>query len=98
MAVAGKAINSASRKMNASYLILLRFAGMSGRETGWNCGLDTIFFHAAIQSAAAQTERLRRMADIAGMPCQGLLDQQQFYFFQAHIFYFGRTSAVTFKP
>src|SRR5262245_12054705 len=89
------AISRASRKMKASYLILLRFAGISGRN-GY-CGSEAIFFHAAIQSASAQTERFRCMADVAGMARQSFFDKQQFYFFQAHVFYFYGGGPVTLQ-
>src|SRR6266700_4494106 len=86
--------------MRASKLNLVRFAGglaAARLRAGWSSGSNAILLHAAIESTAAQTERLRCMADVSGMPRQRLLNEKVFYFFQAHIFYFGRTGLVTFQ-
>src|SRR5689334_24961440 len=86
--------------MRASKLNLIHFAGDFAAVrlwAGWSSGSNAILLHAAIESTAAQTERLRCMADVSGMPRHRLLYEKVFYFLQAHIFYFGRTGLIAFQ-
>jgi hypothetical protein len=45
-----------------------------------------VLLQAAVHGASAQTESLRRVADVASMATQGALDQMAFDFFKTHVF------------
>src|SRR5579859_5084591 len=60
------------------------------REDWVTAGLarsDSILLQPAVERAAAQAQRFRRLADITAIAGQRLAHQQRLYLFQAHIFH-----------
>src|SRR3954463_12521774 len=47
---------------------------------------EAIFLNTTIERAAAQSQGLSRMTDVAGVACQRFANEQRFYFLKAHLF------------
>src|SRR5581483_7196299 len=95
MPAPGRLIKRARMRICVSYLNFRRkkeSCSSIGRS-----GSEAIFFHATIESASAQPQRLRCMADIPGMAGQSFFYKQAFYFFETHLFYFCGTGFVALQ-
>src|SRR5258707_1110719 len=94
----GRLMRKVVSTMRVSKFSLVRLCGGLAENdpgAGWCCGSETILLHAPVQRTAAQAECLRRTADVSRVTCQRLLNDETFYFFQAHVFYFGGTGLIT---
>src|SRR5277367_5045004 len=51
----------------------------------WLAASDSIFLQPSVERAAAQTERISRLADVSAIAVDGFADQQGLHLFQAEI-------------